>query len=61
MWLSWALHVELTHVGRDVSSQSGAVTAAGAATSAAVPSANDLEGGDDTTSEPRSNGAVSTP
>ena len=56
-----ALHVGLTHGGRDVSSQSGAVTAAGAATSAAVPSANDLEVGDDTTSEPRSNGAASTP
>lgn len=47
--------------GRDVSSQSGAVTAAGAATSAAVPSANDLEGDDDTTPEPQSNGAASTP
>jgi histone chaperone ASF1 len=41
----------------DVSSQSGAVPAAGAARSAAVPSANDLEGDD----EPRSNGAASTP
>ncbi|KAI0281940.1 ASF1 like histone chaperone-domain-containing protein [Russula aff. rugulosa BPL654] len=39
----------------DVSSQPGAATAAGAATSAAVPSANDLES--DSTSEPRSNGA----
>ncbi|KAF8496212.1 ASF1 like histone chaperone-domain-containing protein [Russula emetica] len=36
----------------DVSSQPGAATAAGAATSAAVPSANDLEG-----DPPRSNGA----
>jgi histone chaperone ASF1 len=32
--------------GRDVSPQSGTVTAAGAANSAAVPSANDLEGDD---------------
>lgn len=39
----------------DVSSQPGAASAAGAATSAAVPSANDLEG--DPTPEPRSNGA----
>ncbi|KAN0118785.1 ASF1 like histone chaperone domain containing protein [Russula decolorans] len=39
----------------DVSSQPGAATAAGAARSAAVPSANDLEG--DPTPEPRSNGA----
>jgi histone chaperone ASF1 len=48
----------LTHGVRDVSSQPGVATAAGAATSAAVPSANDLEG--DPTPEPRSNGAGSS-
>jgi histone chaperone ASF1 len=36
---------------RDVSAQSGTVTAAGAATSAAVPSANELEGDDTTTTD----------
>lgn len=59
---SSASYVEPTQRGRDVSSQSGTVTAAGAATSAAVPSANDLEGDevDDTTTEqPQSNGAGS--
>ena len=50
--------LELRHSGRDVSPQSGTVTAAGAATSAAVPSANDLEG-DDTTIEQQSNGSAS--
>jgi hypothetical protein len=58
-------YVGPTQRGRDVSPQSGTVTAAGAATSAAVPSANDLVGDDvdddnEDTMNIQSNGAASS-